>query len=472
MTLDQLKRLLSKGESERLELKKSTGDLKGGLETLCAFLNGEGGRVVFGVTKGGRIIGQDIADATLQEVAQELRRLDPPAKIEQQRLAVEKGRELLVLATGDRSAAPYSYHGRPFWRVGNTTSLMPQTEYQRRLLDRAHPQHRWENQPAGRYRLKQLDMREVRRAVADATAAGRLESAVTSPVEALEKLKLIENGRPLQAVVVAFAKEVLPDFPQCGLRMARFRGTTKTEFVDQRQLTGHAFLLLREADLFLRRHLPVAGRFEPGLFERQDEPLFPPLALREALVNALCHRDYSIPGGAVNVAIFDDCLEISSTGTLPYGLTVADLKRKHQSLPRNPLLANVFYLRGLIERWGRGTQKIVELCVRAGHPEPEFEERASEFVVRFIASGYVPPHRVSHDLTQRQRRILHVLGDGATMRSGEIRSQLEPVPSVTAVRNDLNFLRSLELIEGSGHGAGARWWLKTDRPTKTKNRAQ
>ena len=463
MTTDQLTRLIAKGESDRLEFKKSTGDLKGGLETLCALLNGEGGRVIFGV-KGGKAVGQDITDATLQDVARELRRLEPPAKISQVRMKTDTGREVLVLATGDRSVAPYTYNGRPYCRIGNTTSLMPQAEYERRLLDRLHPQHRWENQAAERYRLKQLDMKEVRRAVGDATAAGRLESAVTSPVEALEKLKLIENGRVLQAGVVAFAREVLPDFPQCGLRMARFRGTTKTDFLDQRQLTGHAFLLLREADLFLRRHLPVAGRFEPGVFERQDEPLFPPLALREALVNALCHRDYSIPGGAVNVAIFDDRLEISSTGTLPYGLTIADLKKNHQSLPRNPLLANVFYLRGLIERWGRGTQKIVELCVRAGHPEPEFEERASEFVVRFIPSGYVPPHRVSHDLTERQRRILHVLGDGATLRSGEIRAQLSPVPSATVLRDELNLLRNLDLIEGSGHGAGAKWWLKHAMP--------
>lgn len=462
MTIEQLTRLIAKGESERLEFKKSTGDLKGGVETLCALLNGEGGRVIFGV-KGGKAIGQDVTDATLQEIARELRRLEPAAQISQLRVRTEGGREAIVLATGDRSTAPYTYNGRPYWRVANTTSQMPQAEYQRRLLDRAHPQHRWENQAAARYRLKQLDMKEVRRAVADATAAGRLESAVTSPVEAIEKLKLLENGHVLQAAVVAFAKEVLPDFPQCGLRMARFRGTTKTDFLDQRQLTGHAFLLLREADLFLRRHLPVAGRFEPGLFERQDEPLFPPLALREALVNALCHRDYSIPGGAVNVAIFDNRLEISSTGTLPYGLTVADLKKNHQSLPRNPLVANVFYLRGLIERWGRGTQKIVELCVRAGHPEPEFEERVSEFVVRFIPSGYVPPHRVSHDLTERQRRILHVLGDGATLRSGEIRTQLSPMPSATVLRDELNLLRNLDLIEGSGHGAGAKWWLKHPR---------
>jgi ATP-dependent DNA helicase RecG len=243
--------------------------------------------------------------------------------------------------------------------------------------------------------------------------------------------------------------------------MARFRGTTKTDFLDQRQLTGHAFLLLREADLFLRRHLPVAGRFEPGLFERQDEPLFPPLALREALVNAFCHRDYSIAGGAVAIAIFDDRLEISSAGSLPFGLTVTNLKQNHQSLPRNPLLANIFYLRGLIERWGRGTQKIIELCVRAGHPEPEFEERAGEFVVRFIPSGYVAPHRVSHDLTERQRRILHILQDGAQLRAGQIRSHLRPSPSATVLRDELNLLRSLDLVDGSGHGAGARWWLKS-----------
>ena len=100
---------------------------------------------------------------------------------------------------------------------------------------------------------------------------------------------------------------------------------------------------------------------------------------------------------------FEALLEITSTGGLPFGLTVEDLKRDHSSKPRNPLLAEVFFRRGLIERWGRGTQKIVDLCVRAGHPEPEFEERAGEVVVRFLPSGYVPPLQVSYDLSERQR---------------------------------------------------------------------
>ena len=90
-------------------------------------------------------------------------------------------------------------------------------------------------------------------------------------------------------------------YPQCQLRLARFRGTDKNEFLDQRQLHGHAFGLPSEAMQFLTRHLPVAGRMEAGLFERVDEPLFPPIALCEALVNAFCHRDYAQAGGAVSV---------------------------------------------------------------------------------------------------------------------------------------------------------------------------
>ncbi len=104
--------------------------------------------------------------------------------------------------------------------------------------------------------------------------------------------------------------------------MARFKGVDKTEFLDNRQVYGHGFQLLDEAMLFLQRHLPVAGRIQPGLFERIDEPLFPPAALREALVNAICHRDYVQGGGAISLAIYDDRVEVWSDGTLPFGLKV------------------------------------------------------------------------------------------------------------------------------------------------------
>ena len=158
--------------------------------------------------------------------------------------------------------------------------------------------------------------------------------------------------------------------------------------------------------------------------------------------------------------MFDDRLEVISTGDLPFDVEIADLKREHNSKPRNPLLADAFFRRGLIERWGRGTQNIVDLCVGAGHPEPEFEERAGEVVVRFLPSGYVPPQQVNHDLTERQRRILHILSDGEKWKAGAIADELpDPLPART-LRNDLVLLRELGLIDSSGRGPGARWWMR------------
>lgn len=223
--------------------------------------------------------------------------------------------------------------------------------------------------------------------------------------------------------------------------------------------------MLEEADLFLKRHLPLAGRIVPGILERQDEPVYPPLALREALVNALCHRDYVIPGGAVNVLIFDDRLEVISAGLLPAGITVADLKRDHLSRPRNPLIAEVFFRRGLIERWGRGTQKIVQLCLEAGQPEPEFEEQAGCVVVRFRPSSYVPPLRVSHDLSERQREVLQLLSDWQKWKAEDILTALAVPPARRTLQEDLNLLRQLGLLVFSGRGPSARWQLKPPQDT-------
>jgi len=461
MTLAELLKLIadSKGEWEHIELKKTTGELHGGMETLCGFLNGSGGKVLFGVTNAGKVQGQDVTGATFHEVANAIRKLEPPAWIEQTRIPVSGTKEVLKLETTTHTDGPHTFDGRPYVRIGNTTSRMPQPEYERRLLARSKNQQRWETEVARGYSLNGLDTREIRKTLRAAVEGGRLESTVTTPAEALDRFHLRAGGKLLRAAVVLFGRRMLPDFPQCSLRMARFRGTTKTEFLDQRQLDGHAFLLLEEADLFLRRHLPVAGRIEAGVLERKDQPLFPPLALREALVNALCHRDYSIPGGAVNVAIYDDRLEITSSGLLAPGITVAVLKWEHVSRPRNPLIAEVFFRRGLIERWGRGTQRIVELCRTAGQPEPDFEEQAGNVVVRFRLSQYTPPLRGSHDLTDRQRRILQALADGERQSFGKIYRRLPGDPARRTVQADLRLLRDLGLVASSGRGVSARWWL-------------
>jgi ATP-dependent DNA helicase RecG len=192
----------------------------------------------------------------------------------------------------------------------------------------------------------------------------------------------LRDGAITLAAQVLFGQGVAV-LPQCQLRLARFRGIDKRAFLDQRQLNGHAFQLLEEAILFCQRHLSTAARIPIDRLEREEQLAIPLPALREALVNALCHRDYSQQGAAISLAIFDDRLEIWSEGGLPFGLEPEELKQEHASRPRNLLIADVFFRRGLIERWGRGTQVIVEECQRAGCSEPSYRVSGGCFVVTF-----------------------------------------------------------------------------------------
>lgn len=246
--------------------------------------------------------------------------------------------------------------------------------------------------------------------------------------------------------------------PQCLLRVARFRGIDRNEFLDNRQFRGNAFTILGHAERFLRDNLPISGRISQDSFTRLDEPLYPTMALREALANAICHRDYTSGGGSISLGIYDDRLEITSTGSLHFGLTPEMLFLAHESRPWNPLIAGVFYRRGIIEQWGRGTIRMAELMTAAGLPRPEIEDVGGSVTVRFRPSHYVPPLRVGHDLTERQRdilTILHANPDGIAFR--QIMAQLDSPRTKQQVRYDLDMLRKLGLAIARGRGRGARW---------------
>lgn len=274
-------------------------------------------------------------------------------------------------------------------------------------------------------------------------------------------LGLYHEGRLLNAAIALFGKadRMLPAYTQCLIKMARFRGTDTSEFIDNRQELGNAFDLLQRAQRFLRDHLPVAGRILPTVFERIDDPLYPQTALREALANALCHRDYSIGGGAVSIAIFDDRLEISNTGDLHFGITAEDLLRPHRSRPWNPLIAQTFYRCGIIESWGRGTIKMAELMKQAGLPEPEIEVYSGEVYVRFKSVLVAPDKRENSLLSPLQKDLLNTLSGRGSMSLRQIRECLpEPRPART-IQENLATLRKLGLISASGRGRNALWTM-------------
>jgi len=211
----------------------------------------------------------------------------------------------------------------------------------------------------------------------------RLEASPDISVkEALDRLNLIKNNKLTNAAILLFGKNSQKFFLQAKLRCARYKGTTPITFIDLKIMEGNIIDQVEEREKFVVSHIKRAAKIVG--FERLEIWEYPINALREAIVNAICHRDYAYSSD-ITIGIFDDRIEISNPGTLPEPLTPEDLKRKHKSIPRNPLVANVFFLIKNIEQWGEGTNKMVKWCLECGLREPDFEEIAGGFIVRFYA---------------------------------------------------------------------------------------
>lgn len=263
ITLSGLKSLIAKGESETLEFKRSTAELRRAGETLCAFLNGEGGQVLIGVAPDGKAVGQQVADITLRDIATTLGRFEPLAPIEMDRVDVDVGRTVIVLeAPSSREYAPFIFEGKPYRRVGSTTTVMSQEEYSRLLLDRNHSRHRWENRPAVGVRLEDLDHEEILRTRQTAIEQRRLSAGTTMDVgDILDRLGLRVDGQVTQAAQMLYGMRFLPEYPQALLKLGRFRSTTITgDILDNKQEHMHAFAMVREAIAWLDRTSRLASR--------------------------------------------------------------------------------------------------------------------------------------------------------------------------------------------------------------------
>jgi ATP-dependent DNA helicase RecG len=335
----ELHLLVARGENEQIEFKTTTGQRTEAARTVCAMLTCAGGFVLFGVSDEGRIVGQQVTSDTLDAIIRELRKIEPLVPLTPETIRIGQDREVILIRV-PKADGPHTFEGRAYVRTGSMTTVMTPEEYQRLLLERVQPFNRWEIQPASGQSFDDLDAEEVIRTIDEAVRRQRLEDPGMRRIEdLLLGMGLLRDGRITNAAVVLFGRRdrLLPLYPQCSLRLARFRGRDMGEFVDNRHEVGNAFDLLIRAQRFMRDHLPVAGRVVPNVYERVDDPLYPPVALREAIANALCHRDYSIPGGSVGIAIFDDRLEISSSGPLRFGLRPNDLLAPHASKPLEPV---------------------------------------------------------------------------------------------------------------------------------------
>lgn len=285
---------------------------------------------------------------------------------------------------------------------------------------------KWDHEVSAKASLTEIDGKRVRAFLrrAEEERNTTFEGPRQIP-QLLSRLHLLNKGKPTNAALLMFGKDPQSHFIQAKLRCGRFAGTKPIDFIDMKVFEGTIIDQVPEALSFIRKHINVGVKMT-GKPEREDVWEYPKDALREAIVNAVCHRDYEDPGN-VQIRIFDDRLEVWSPGTLPPGITVESLKREHESKPRNGLIADCFYLIKYIEQWGTGTNRIIDLCKEAGLSVPEFAVKSGSFVVSFKRSKKAtgrekssPPIR----LNETQKKIVSYLRKHGQARTSELQEYL------------------------------------------------
>ncbi|USS41049.1 helix-turn-helix domain-containing protein [Thermococcus aggregans] len=434
--------LIKKGESETLEFKRELNDSV--YKTLSAFANTDGGILLLGVGDDGNIYG---FSGDLDSLARSIRHnlgINPSIKAE------EIGGKKVIIIEVSKSPVPISFRGRYYKRVGAQTVEMGWEDLQRFFLQKSGVT--WDSLPSSAT-LKDLDEETIRKFVH--MARNRLPYInENEDVESiLDKLGLLEDGKITNAALLLFGKEPQRYYIQAKVRIGRFKDPIT--IIDDKEIGGNLFTQVEEAMRIIMGHIGVRYEFEGGL-RRKEVWDYPLDALREAIINALIHRDYTDPSN-VQIKIFDDFIWIWNPGKLPEGISLEDLKKEmHPSKLRNPKIAQVFYYAGLIERWGTGTFKIVRLCLESGLPEPEFREEAGGFVVLLRKDIYTEEHLRKLGLSERQIKAVLYVKEKGSITNKEYQ-ELFKVSRQTATR-DLSELVKLGIFERVEKG---RYKLKT-----------
>lgn len=462
MTINDIETLIHTDETRNLELKKTTGELKDGMKSACAFLNTDGGWLIFGIAPTTlKVVGQDVTENTRREIAQALTHLEPALDVEVNYVDLpnSNGKQVIVM-NFDKwvwGKEPYTYHKCPYYRIESVTKEMPRDMFVERLKAARPHDFAWENQTAERVTLDDMDEERIRNAVRLGIAGGRINaSAEGATVETLlGKLKLLNNGKPTNAAVMLFGKNT-DDYPQLLLRMACFKGNDKNEFLDNKQEMGNFFDLLDAGTAFCFRNLRLAGKIV-GM-RREEQLEIPAEALREALINALCHREYDNPRASVSLAIYYDRIEIVNPGHFPAQLTPENIKLQHDSFPFNLKIAQVLYQTTYLESWGSGVRRMVKLCEAQHLAEPEYRLGNNTVTVIFRRnrdSQNDSQNDSQKSLNERQRKIVELMRGNRQITVAKIAKTLSL--SAATIYREIKAINTLTELYWEGSPKTGQW---------------
>jgi len=365
-----LEDLLKQQEGKTLEFKESTKSLEPILHTIVAFGNTAGGILVIGIKdKTKEIVG-------IKDVLKEEERLgnciaDSIAPLIFPEIYVHswKNKELLIIKVA-HGIGPYYLKAKgetngTYLRLGSSNRIADETALIE--LKRLSSNQSFDESPAQKCTIEDLDF----------VAAKGWFAKVKKPLNEAKgiALKLFVNKEskiiPSVGGILLFGKSREHVFPDAIVRCARFLGTTKAKVLDHQEIRAYLPDMIDLILNFIRRNTSVSAKF--GKIIREDVPEYPMEVIREATINAILHADYSVKGSSIMVAIFDDRIEISNPGSLPFGLTMENALQGMSQL-RNRVIGRVFKELQLVEQWGSGLGRMIEECNRFGLKEPKFEE--------------------------------------------------------------------------------------------------
>ncbi len=384
MNSEQLiKELIIGGESEQLELKQVVRK-EIIAQTVCSFLNGEGGQLLIGVSNDGEIRGVTNAEKTAIELQKYLiQEIIPEAPVTVSSERAGK-KEIILVKVWSGAKKPYLFDGSIFYRRGANTVKASTREIAELIHHRQQTEVHWERQPALGVELEDLDVAEINATLTASITNARAKEARNNVQDFLSYYGLFLNGHFTNAAVVLFGKNPARFLPQCRVRLSYLQqGKTGSTFKDDQLLEGNLFRNIADIQEFFLKHLELRRRFSDSNWLRQDDLQYPLAALREGVLNALIHRDYANVSGTASITIFPDKLEIINSGSL--ALKPAELKKSHLSLPVNPDIAQLVFLRGYIEKIGRGTLKIIDACKQRGLNAPVWLAESNTVKLTFFS---------------------------------------------------------------------------------------
>ena len=432
--------LLAASEGKRLEFKRDLSSTRPILRTLCAFANTAGGTLVIGVDDDRTVRGLadplDLESRLTNLIHDSLN----PRLVPEIDVVGWRSTHIVVVTVHLSSSRPHRLNAdgdTVYVRLGSSNRQADSdliAEMQRSVRFESFDETPFAAEPADA-----VDLKTVRAEFMGRRAIQRRD---------LRSLGLIAShqGREVPTIggLVLFARD-RQAFPDATVRCARFDGTDRARILDAVELAPTSLpSMVRDAQSFTERHM-AGSIIIAGVRNRVEHPI-PIPAVREALVNAAVHADYSQKGGPIRVALFDDRLEVENPGLLPFGVAVEDLA-SGVSRVRNRVIARTFKELGYIEQWGSGITRILDEIRSVGLPPPTFEEIAGRFRVTLWATPGGEPQ-----LSPDHKRLLDALALAGTRGLGTSELSKQVGRSTRTVRTHMARLVELGLAVEIGSG--------------------